>query len=112
MRIYWAWKSIPELAGLSKDERRRVLKATGQKQFRHWQVWAAFLAAWLVLYLLADMALPALGDLIPFKVVRVAVSLVAMGLVVVFLRQVMVHFMRPHIREQLQREQSQVQGDT
>ena len=59
MKIYWSLKSIPELADLSKDERRRVWKAmTGKsfmsipEPFRHWQFWAVLLGTVPILYLL------------------------------------------------------------
>ena len=55
MRIYWNIKSVPELAGLSKQEREQVLKAFRSKAFRHWQTWVAFVA--LIVWLLVVVSL-------------------------------------------------------
>jgi hypothetical protein len=34
-------RSIPELAGIPKDERIRLWRLNARKAFRHWQTWLA-----------------------------------------------------------------------
>jgi hypothetical protein len=48
MKIHWRWRDIPELAGLSRSEQRKVVRDCFFRfGFRLWQFWAA-LAAMLV----------------------------------------------------------------
>jgi hypothetical protein len=44
MPLYLTSKSIPELTGISRTGRRRLLKRCAPRTFRHWQTWAALLA--------------------------------------------------------------------
>jgi len=41
MRVYWTIKQIPELAGVSADERRRLWRQGYFEAFRDWQMWAS-----------------------------------------------------------------------
>ncbi len=41
MKIYWTLKSIPELAEMSKKDRKKVWRRCYWKVFRHWQTWFA-----------------------------------------------------------------------
>jgi hypothetical protein len=43
MKVYWSWRSIPELSGLPSAERARLLLECRGKVVRHWQVWVAIL---------------------------------------------------------------------
>ena len=44
MPIYWNINSIPELAGLTPEERSRVWLQVQRKAFRHWQTWVGLIA--------------------------------------------------------------------
>jgi hypothetical protein len=39
MKLYWSCKSIPELADLPKEKRKKVWQECRGKVFRHWQTW-------------------------------------------------------------------------
>lgn len=39
MKIYWTYKSIPELKDLSRRERGRRWRSAYKSAFRHWQTW-------------------------------------------------------------------------
>jgi hypothetical protein len=39
MTWHWSYKSLPELAGLSKDERDRIVRACRWKVLRSWRLW-------------------------------------------------------------------------
>ena len=47
MPIYWSLKQIPELAGLSAEERSVAWRRASMKTFRHWQTWVALVACGL-----------------------------------------------------------------
>jgi len=44
MKIYWSLKSVPELSGMSKKERKVIWRRCYLKTFRNWQTWVAFIA--------------------------------------------------------------------
>jgi hypothetical protein len=45
MKIYWGWKDVPELAGLSRSERRKVVRDCFFRfGFGLWQFWVGQLA--------------------------------------------------------------------
>ena len=44
MKIYWSLKSVPELAGMSKKERKVIWRRCYLKTFRNWQTWLAIVA--------------------------------------------------------------------
>jgi hypothetical protein len=58
MKVYWSWRSIPELSGLSSAERARLLLGCRRKVLRHWQVWLAILVGALGFIGAAFLALP------------------------------------------------------
>jgi hypothetical protein len=47
MHIYWSRKSIPELAGLPRPQRRRAWRSSCWKAYRHWQVWLGLFVCFL-----------------------------------------------------------------
>ena len=59
MKIYWRLKSIPELKGLPKDERKRIWRRCSGKALGHWKTQVCFVMvclgvpassmAWIVL---------------------------------------------------------------
>ena len=52
MKIYWGYKDVPELAGLSRRERARVIRACFWKfGYRHRQCWWAMLVAAVIVAL-------------------------------------------------------------
>lgn len=65
MQIYWTLKGIPELSGLSRQERGSRWRMAVRKTFRHWQIWlaiAAFAACiWLATYFGGLIDMDALG---------------------------------------------------
>ena len=44
MKIYWTFKSVPEVVGLSKGERKRLWRNCYPKAYRHWQTWVTSIA--------------------------------------------------------------------
>lgn len=109
MRIYWSTKSVPELADLLREERRRILTATRWKPLRHWQYWATFLTWILVL----AFGIPALVDSIPRPSlpVRLLVLVLVLGSFGVSLRHISLSLMRPYMRELLEHQRSRAQVD-
>ena len=89
MQFNWYTKSIPELAGLPADERRRKWIATRWKVFVHWQ-----------LYVVALVVGPPFGlalrliESLPQRLLVMAVVLAVLG---VLLRPVEVHLRRLHL---------------
>ncbi len=106
MRIYWSLKSIPELSDLPNEERRQIWVATRRGPFRHWQYWAAVLGAFLVLMLLVPLV-----DVVQSMGSRIVIYSLALYVFVLFIRQVGFYFIRPYMREYLQREQTEEQVD-
>src|SRR6267154_1749919 len=49
MHIYWTYKSFPELRDLEPLQQRAAWRACGLRPFRHWQIWAAFLSAVVII---------------------------------------------------------------
>jgi hypothetical protein len=44
MPIYWKFDRIPELTGLTEEERGRFVLYVIRKSYRHWQTWAGLIA--------------------------------------------------------------------
>ena len=44
MPIYWNFDRIPELTGLTEEERGRFWLHVIRKSYRHWQTWAGLIA--------------------------------------------------------------------
>jgi len=56
MKIYWGWKDVPELGGLSRSQRRKIVRDCLFKHgFGFWQFWIG-LAAVPILSFLGAMA--------------------------------------------------------
>ena len=45
MRIYWSYRSLPEMAGLSRAEQKRAWAACRWTVFRDWRLWLALACA-------------------------------------------------------------------
>jgi hypothetical protein len=39
--LYWNWREVPEVAGLSEPEKMRLWRKCYPRIYRHWQTWAA-----------------------------------------------------------------------
>ena len=110
MLIYWTTKSLPELAGLSKQQRREVVNATYWKAFRHWETWTAIPVATVCLLFLLDLIdqIPD-GSWAPFvKVLVIVLGGFAIG---VSLNQVSYRVVRPHMRAFLESNRSSNEED-
>lgn len=101
MPIYWTKKSVPELAGLSRQQRDEVWKATQWKFLHDWKGWVAMV-------LTASMALVAieLTDLIPSRAWEWPVGGVIMGVIFMIGGQVRIQLNRPHRRAYLDSSRS------
>jgi hypothetical protein len=52
MKIYWGWKDVPELAGLPRSERRKVVRDCFFRfGFGFWQFWVAVSAIYVLAFL-------------------------------------------------------------
>jgi hypothetical protein len=51
MQFYWSLKNIPELSGLSSQDRGRVWRTAHWKIYRHWQVWLALVGLGLCTFI-------------------------------------------------------------
>jgi hypothetical protein len=51
MKIYWSASSIPELAGLPREEARKAWRACYLKGYKHWQTWLGIFIALLCTFL-------------------------------------------------------------
>lgn len=45
MTIYWSYKQVPELAGLSPKEREAKMRRVSSLALKHWEWWLALLVA-------------------------------------------------------------------
>jgi hypothetical protein len=48
MRIYWSLNSIPELAGLTKAQKRAIWREACWHSIGHWQWWVGLLLFFLI----------------------------------------------------------------
>ncbi len=105
MKIYWGTNSIPELAGLSSNERNKVWRSCVWKCYTHWQTWlglalcgaisgiGAIVAGWLFPYVFS------------WQLLVVALFGGVGGLI---FGQIAAHQVRPHLKAYLESEK----GDT
>ena len=95
MRIYWTFKSIPELADLPARERRRVWRAAYYKVLNQWQTYTILLAC-SVCSALGVFA----GHFLGHPTVGAGIG---GGMTGLLFSQIIVPRVRPHIREVLAR---------
>ncbi len=105
MPIYWTKKSVPELANLSKEERERVWNATQGKAFRHWQMWLVLAVVFGVFWLLPNLS-EVLEDRGWTKAVRMVVAGFIAGVAAIVGNFVAVTMRRPHMRAEIESQQS------
>ena len=103
MKIYWSYKSIPELIHLSPRERKAIVKKVKWKPLRHWQVWATTIilcvailfsfhfGRWLVRQYLQEVAAAA----------GAGVHLAVMAAAFFIQFQVRCRYLRPYLRKEL-----------
>jgi hypothetical protein len=100
MKIYWGYKDVPELAGLSRRERSKVVRTCLWKfGFRHWQSWLA----WLVFLVIGELGL-IIGDTLRHKFGQPSAVYYACGSVGVIIGSTIFHHvltdqLRPHFRD-------------
>ncbi len=97
MKIYWRNKDIPELAGLSRMERFKMMQACYWKfGFRYWQCWVALLVfvALIVLEEAVGLALPYI--------------LITVGIGSQIYQSIVVDRLRPHFRDYIAEEKRRV----
>ena len=104
MKIYCGFKDVPELAGLSRTERRRVIRACFWKfGFGLWQWWAAFLVLW-VFWSLGGLAGIIAEDVFGLSV-AVCCACGLIGLMIGWLIYSLIYYsvvidrLRPHFRD-------------
>ena len=99
MKIYWSSASIPELANLPKDERRRLWRRCYWRALKgSWSPWAG---------LITIAAFSSWGSLLQESWGRIIGS--ALGIFIYF--QVMMEAVRPYVREELQQSGMQSKGE-
>jgi len=89
MQYYWFTKSVPELASLPADERRRRWIATRWKILKQWQLWAIAFTVGPVVGLGLTQIQP-----LPLRLMVTVAVLVVLG---VLLRPLEVHLRRMHM---------------
>ena len=105
MPIYWTKKSVPELANLSKEERQRVWNATRWMTFRHWQIWLVLAVVAGIFWLLPDLS-EVLTERGWSKAARMAVAGFIGGGTMTVANFVWVTMQRPHMRAEIESQQS------
>ncbi len=112
MRIYWTMKSVPELAPLSKEQRKSVWHATRWKAFRHWQFWvasAAFIVWFLIIFAFLDLILIRDGTVV--RIGRFFFGGIAVGIGALILNHMAIELKRPYMRRLLQSQGSRANVD-
>ena len=102
--VYWTTSSIPELAHLPPEARRRVWRRCKSQAFQHWETWAA-----LLVFALCVAGGPALTGLVIWPEVRGSafVGVIPAAIIGGFvLGQVRAGIARPYIRAELESEQA------
>jgi len=102
MKIYWSEKLIPELAELSKKERKRVWRKALFKVLFSWKILVAFLPFCLIIgifEILYEISWRLVDNVI--KVYRIEGIFFMIGLLIgcFVMDQVVYRLARPHIRE-------------
>ena len=109
MPLYWTKKSVPELASLSKEERERVWNATRWNAFQHWQMWLAVAVVAVIFWLLPDL-FEVLEDRGWSKAARMVVAGFLGGGTIAGSNLVAVAMRRPHMRAEIESQQSGQDG--
>ena len=100
MRWHWSYKSLPELAGLSDAERRRVWDRAGRRAFRLPLVWLAVLGQAAVVLVGSQAVAPMIRSGVPVWVTVLVVAAVGAGATLVLV-QVALHAARPYLLREL-----------
>jgi hypothetical protein len=105
MKIYWSYKSVPELAELDKKQVGHVWRQSLFKAMRHWQTWVGILLcgcfAGLGIWLGASITG---NDSDWFVYLGGGIGAGVGGFVA---NQIIIPYMRPYIRENIQNIQSE-----
>lgn len=119
MHFYWTLKSVPELRGLESSQRRVAWRACAWRALCHWQTWAAFLGAAVLMPTAGFLGLvvdgqthlllggtPELNDAMrpPLKAVLLMNSSGIIGLIVSM--QVLFRMTRPHLSRYVESEKT------
>src|SRR5437016_300037 len=99
MKIYWGTKNIPELAGLTWQQRGEIYWACWPHAFRHWQTWIALLilvVSFIVGWIIMERLLA--GSWLVYCIFLIMYSI---GVVVLY--SVEAEQLRPYFREYLRR---------
>ncbi len=107
MPIYWTLSSVPELAPLPEQERRRLWKVARWKLARSWQFWAVGLVGALSVGVVSSLVL----GLIPFYPMRLVAEGAVIGVYLLVWERAALSQARPYIREALLNGQSTPQVD-
>ncbi len=110
MRIYWNIKSVPEVAGLSKQERELVLKAVRWKYLRHWQTWVTFVAFFVWILVVMSLVDSIRGGQWA-TILRVLVIVAAVGIPGLLASHVNSQMTRPYIRALVKSSESSTDRD-
>ncbi len=110
MRIYWSINSVPELAGLSLQEREQVLKAVRSKALRHWQTWVA-MVAFIVWLLVVVSQVDSIRGGQSATLLSVLVGVAAVAIPALLVSHVNIQMTRPYIRALLKSSESSTDGD-
>jgi hypothetical protein len=97
MPLYRTLSSVPELAPLSEDERRRVWKLVRGRLARSWKFWAVGLVGGLAAGIIDALLL----DLIPSRPLRLLADLCLIGVFFLVWERAALALARPYIREVL-----------
>jgi hypothetical protein len=102
MPIYWTNDSIPELAGLPKEERNAVWRNHYKLAFRHWQTWVGALICGL-----CAAAGGFFGVMLGSKYLGLAIGGGVGGFI---FAQILITQVRPYLRQYLAEKQKEKTG--
>jgi hypothetical protein len=107
MKIHWSWKSVPELAGLTPEERKQICRKYRFKVFKERKYWIA-----LILFMVSfgfiigiapnvrDKVIPDLGIWSSILFTGVPCGLIG-GIFGIIQSQIQLQAMLPYIRKDL-----------
>lgn len=108
MKFHWSWKSVPELAGLTPEERKRICRSHKYKLFRDRRYWV-LTVLFMICFGFAAGSAPGLRDrflpdsgvwgIVVFPGVACAIL---GGIFGVLLSQIQLQAMLPYIRKELE----------
>jgi hypothetical protein len=100
MKLYWTITSIPELKGLTSEDRKRIWQECYREAWKHWQVWLSFMVFPIIILTMGffiDLILHLFPGL-PYLILPLFIALYVMAGSQIFV-QVVLRFTRDYVKK-------------